>query len=80
MLTNDYYNYFLDFGQQKINFRFSELYLPDDGPFYTLKKVIEELDLSGLLACYSNKGRAENTPHHAVCCHYLYKYARSEGY
>ena len=33
-----------DFGQQKINFSFFELGLPDDDPVYTLKKVMEELD------------------------------------
>ena len=49
MLSKDYYNDFFDFGQQKINFSFFELSLPDDDPVYTLKKVMEELDFSGLL-------------------------------
>lgn len=31
--------------------------LPDDDPVYTLKKVIEDIDFSGLLAQYSTKGR-----------------------
>ena len=48
MLTNNYYNDFLELGQQKINFSFFELSLPNDDPVYTLKKVMEELDFSGL--------------------------------
>ena len=35
MLKQDYYNDFFDFGQQKINFSFFELSLPDDDPVYT---------------------------------------------
>ena len=38
MLTNNYYNDFFELGQQKINFSFYELRLPDDDPFSTLKK------------------------------------------
>ena len=38
MLTNNYYNDFCELGQQKINFSFYELSLPDDDPFSTLKK------------------------------------------
>ena len=48
MLNKDYYNDFFELGQQKINFSFFELCLPDDDPVYTLKKVMEELDFSGL--------------------------------
>ena len=54
MRKQDYYNDFFEIGQQKINFNFFELRLPDDDPVYTLKKVMEELDFSGLLACYSD--------------------------
>ena len=58
IIYEDYYNYYTDFfelGQQKINFSFFELSLPDDDPVYTLKKVMEELDFSGLLAnCSDN--------------------------
>ncbi len=36
-------------GQQKINFSFFELSLPDGDPVYTLKKVLEELEFSGML-------------------------------
>ena len=50
MLKQDYYNDFFEIGQQKINFSFFELNLPDDDPVYTLKNVMEELDFSGLLA------------------------------
>ena len=38
MLNNKYYNEFFELGQQKINFSFFELCLPDDDPVYTLKK------------------------------------------
>ncbi|MGN8696575.1 IS1182 family transposase [Bacillota bacterium HCP3S3_F1_1] len=57
MLNTNYYNDFFEIGQQKINFKFFELSLPDDDPVYTLKKVMEEMDFTGLLARYSNKGR-----------------------
>ena len=57
MHKQDYYNDFFEIGQQKINFKFYELSLPDDDPVYTLKKAMEEMDFSGLLARYSNKGR-----------------------
>ena len=62
MLTKEYYNDFFEIGQQKINFSFFELSLPDDDPVYTLKNVMEELDFSGLLACYSDKGRTGYNP------------------
>ena len=47
MLKQDYYNDFFEIGQQKINFSFFELSLPDDDPVYTLKNVMEELDFLG---------------------------------
>ena len=62
MLNNKYYNEFFEIGQQKINFSFFELSLPDDDPVYTLKKVMEELDFSGLLANCSDKGRTGYNP------------------
>ena len=62
MLTTNYYNDFFEFGQQKINFSFFELSLPDDDPVYTLKKVMEDLDFSGLLANCSDKGRTRYNP------------------
>ena len=57
MNNHKYYTEFFELGQQKINFNFYELCLPDDDPVYTLKKVMEELDFTNLLAQYSNKGR-----------------------
>ena len=57
MTSNKHYNEFFELGQQKINFSFYELRLPDDDPVYTLKKVMEDIDFSGLLAQYSTKGR-----------------------
>ena len=46
MLTINYYNDFL----------------PDDDPVYTMKKVMEELDFSGLRANCSDKGRTGYNP------------------
>jgi transposase len=57
MLNNKYYNEFFELGQQKINFKFYELSLPDDDPVFTLKKVMEEMDFTALLAQYSGKGK-----------------------
>ncbi len=62
MQKQDYYNEFFELGQQKINFKFFELSIPDDDPVYTLKKVMEELDFTRLLAQYSNKGRNGYNP------------------
>lgn len=76
MLKQDYYNNFFDFGQQKINFSFFELHLPDDDPVYTLKKVMEELDFSGLLF---RPGKNRVQSNHAVCCCYLRKHAWHPG-
>ena len=57
MQKQDYYNEFFELGQQKINFKFYELSLPDDDPVFTLKKVMEEMDFTALLAQYSGKGK-----------------------
>ena len=57
MKCNKHYNEFFELGQQKINFNFFKLSLPDDDPVYTLKKVMKEMDFSSLMAQYSNKGR-----------------------
>ena len=76
MLKQDYYNDFFDFGQQKINFSFLELHLPDDDPVYTLKKVMEELDFSVLLF---RPGKNRVQSNHAVCCCYLRKHAWHPG-
>lgn len=76
MLTTNYYNDFFEFGQQKINFSFFELSLPDDDPVYTLKKVMEDLDFSGLLAKCSDKGRTGYNP---IMMYAVVTYANMRG-
>ena len=76
MLTNNYYNDFFELGQQKINFSFFELSLPDDDPVYTLKKVMEELDFSGLLANCSDK---ERTGYNPIMMYAVVTYANMRG-
>ena len=76
MLNNKYYNEFFELGQQKINFSFFELCLPDDDPVYTLKKVMEELDFSGLLANCSDKGRTGYNP---IMMYAVVTYANMRG-
>ena len=76
MLKQDYYNDFFEIGQQKINFSFFELCLPNDDPVYTLKNVMEELDFSGLLACYSDKGRTGYNP---IMLYAVVTYANMRG-
>lgn len=62
IMNNTYYNEFFDKGQQVINFNLYQIGLPADDPVYTLKKVMEELDFSGLTARYSTKGRKGYNP------------------
>ena len=62
MQKHNYYNEFFELGQQKINFNFYELGLPDDDPVFTLKKVMEEMDFTALLAQYSGKGKSGFNP------------------
>ena len=50
--------------------------LPDDDPVFTLKKVMEELDFSGLLACYSDKGRTGFNP---IMMYAVVTYANMRG-
>ncbi len=76
MPNNKYYNVFFEIGQQKINFSFFELSLPDDDPVYTLKKVMEELDFSGLLANCSDKGRTGYNP---IMMYAVVTYANMRG-
>lgn len=76
MLTTNYYNDFFEFGQQKTNFSFFELSLPDDDPVYTLKKVMEDLDFSGLLANCSDKGRTGYNP---IMMYAVVTYANMRG-
>ena len=76
MQKQDYYNDFFEIGQQKMNFSFFELCLPDDDPVYTLKKVMEDFDFSGLLACYSDKGRTGYNP---IMMYAVVTYANMRG-
>ena len=76
MLTTNYYTDFFELGQQKINFNFYELSLPDDNPVYTLKKVMEDLDFSGLLANCSDKGRTGYNP---IMMYAVVTYANMRG-
>ena len=76
MLTTNYYTDFFELGQYKINFNFYELSLPDDDPVYTLKKVMEDLDFSGLLANCSDKGRTRYNP---IMMYAVVTYANMRG-
>lgn len=76
MISNKYFNEFFELGQQKINFSFFELHLPDDDPVYTLKKVLEDIDFSSLLARYSSKGRSGYNP---IMMYALVTYANMRG-
>jgi len=50
--------------------------LPDDDPVYTMKKVMEELDFSGLLANCSDKGRNGYNP---IMMYAVVTYANMRG-
>ncbi len=76
MINNKHYNEFFELGQQKINFSFFELSLPDDDPVYTLKKIMEELDFSGLLANCSEQGRTGYNP---IMMYAVVTYANMRG-
>ncbi len=76
MINNKHYNEFFELGQQKINFSFFELSLPDDDPVYTLKKIMEELDFSGLLANCSQQGRTGYNP---IMMYAVVTYANMRG-
>lgn len=62
MLNNNYYTEFFQIGQQKIYFDLYQLGLPSDDPVYTLIKVLEDLDYSGILSQSSQKGRKGYNP------------------
>lgn len=61
-MNNIYYNEYFEKGQQRINFNLYEIGLPADDEVYTLKKVMEELDFTGLISRYSTKGRKGYNP------------------
>ena len=75
MISNKYYSEFFELEQQKINFSFFELHLPDDNLVYTLKKVMD-LDFSGLLANCSDKGRTGYNP---IMMYAVVTYANMRG-
>jgi transposase len=62
IMNNTYYNEYFEIGQQKINLNLYQIGLPADDPVYTLKKVMEELDFSGLTSRYLTKGRKGYNP------------------
>ena len=76
MTNNTYYNEFFESGQQKIKFSLYELGLPEADPVNTLKKVMEELDYSGLLSRYSDKGRKGYNP---IMLYAVVTYANMRG-
>lgn len=76
MINNNYYTDFFEIGQQKINFSFFELNLPDDDPVYTLKKILEDIDFSSLTARYSSKGRTGYNP---IMMYAIVTYANMRG-
>ncbi len=59
---HNYYNEFFEKEQQVINFNLYQICLPTDDPVYIIKKVLEEMDLSPLLARYSKLGRKGYNP------------------
>ena len=61
-MNQSYYNEFFEKGQLKIHFDLYQIGFPSDDPVYTLKKVLEELNYSSLLAQYSQKGRKGYNP------------------
>lgn len=56
-MNNTYYNQFFGIGQQAINFNLYQIGLPADDPIYNLKKVMKEMNFSGLTARCSTKGK-----------------------
>lgn len=62
MQNQYYYNDFFEIGQQEIHFNLYDLGLPADDSVYTLKKVMEELDYTQLMARCSDKGRKGYNP------------------
>jgi len=62
IMKPSYYNDFFEKGQQKIYFDLYQIGLPPDDPVYTLKKVLEDLNYSSLVAQYSLKGRKGYNP------------------
>lgn len=61
-MKHSYYNEFFEKGQLKIHFDLYQIGLPSDDPVYTLKKVLEDLNYTSLMARYSSKGRKGYNP------------------
>jgi len=59
---NTYYTEFFEKGQLKIHFDLYQIGLPSDDPVYTLKKILEDLNYTSLLAQYKTKGRKGYNP------------------
>ena len=59
---NTYYNEFFEKGQLKIQFDLYQIGLPAGDPVYTLKKILEDLNYTSLLAQYKHKGRKGYNP------------------
>ena len=76
IMNNTYYNQFFEIGQQEINFNFYQIGLPADDAVYTLKKVMEDIDFSGLTARCSNKGRKGYNP---IMMYAILTYANMRG-
>ena len=57
-----YYNEFFEKEQLKINFNLYQIGLPANDPVYALKKAMEDLNYTSLLAMYSTKGRNGYNP------------------
>ena len=73
---NTYYNDFFEKGQQKFYFDLYQIGLPSDDPVYTLKKVMEELNYTSLLAQYATKGRKGYNP---IMMYAVLTYANMRG-
>ena len=67
---------FLSLDNGKLTLVSSNLSLPDDNSVYTLKKVMEDLDFSGLLANCSDKGRTGYNP---IMMYAVVTYANMRG-
>jgi hypothetical protein len=61
-MNDNNYNEFFQQGQQVINFNLYQIGLSADDPVYTLKKVLEDINFSGLLSRYAKKGRKAYNP------------------
>lgn len=61
-MKQTYYNEFFEKGQLKIHFDLYQIGVPSDDPVYTLKKVMEDLNYTSLLAECSSKGKKGYNP------------------